>query len=232
MIKYVQIFGERCSGTNYLEQVISKNFSVDIIWDFGWKHFFTQSTIEHGKSIYKDTSVVLFVCIVRSCKDWINSLIRQPHHLPADLVSQGKENFLTHPFYSVKSQYIDGKKIENEIMNDRNIFTGERYMNIFEMRYTKYMFLKKVLPTIVENTLFIRYKDMVTCFEREMKRMCDSGMQPRAGVAFPQNIYFYKSRKELLFNSVPKASEVVTDTDIEKYQPESYLEFEKELEYM
>ncbi len=35
----IQIYGERCSGTNYLEDVITKNFNVDITWEYGWKHF-------------------------------------------------------------------------------------------------------------------------------------------------------------------------------------------------
>lgn len=36
----VAIYGERCSGTNYLEQLLLLNFDVEIVWDYGWKHFF------------------------------------------------------------------------------------------------------------------------------------------------------------------------------------------------
>ena len=32
------IYGERCSGTNYLKKLVLKNFDVDITWDM--KHFF------------------------------------------------------------------------------------------------------------------------------------------------------------------------------------------------
>ena len=40
MITKYTIYGERCSGTNYLEDIISKNFNVEITWRYGWKHFF------------------------------------------------------------------------------------------------------------------------------------------------------------------------------------------------
>lgn len=39
MIKKVTIYGERCSGTNYLEELLTENFDVTLVWDYGWKHF-------------------------------------------------------------------------------------------------------------------------------------------------------------------------------------------------
>ena len=39
-IKNFTIFGERCSGTNYVQQLILKNFDTEITWKYGWKHFF------------------------------------------------------------------------------------------------------------------------------------------------------------------------------------------------
>lgn len=32
IIKYITIYGERCSGTNYLEELINLNFDVEITW--------------------------------------------------------------------------------------------------------------------------------------------------------------------------------------------------------
>ena len=40
-LKYYTIYGERCSGTNYLQNLIDINFSdVKITYKYGWKHFF------------------------------------------------------------------------------------------------------------------------------------------------------------------------------------------------
>ena len=73
-MKYFTIFGERCSGTNYLEQLILKNFEIDITWKYGWKHF-------SGFNNYKDSDDVLFLCIVRNPFNWIDSLFKFKYHL-------------------------------------------------------------------------------------------------------------------------------------------------------
>ena len=77
MIKKVQIYGERCSGTNYLEDLITKNFNVEITWEYGWKHFF--GFCEEKLVNSNDT---LFICIIRDIYSWINSFFRELHHLP------------------------------------------------------------------------------------------------------------------------------------------------------
>ena len=41
MLKNVVIYGERCSGTNYLEELLEINFVVERIEEkYGWKHFY------------------------------------------------------------------------------------------------------------------------------------------------------------------------------------------------
>lgn len=40
MICKYTIYGERSSGTNYLENLITLNFDVTLTWKYGWKHFF------------------------------------------------------------------------------------------------------------------------------------------------------------------------------------------------
>ena len=72
-VKKYTIYGERCSGTNYLENIIN----VNITWDYGWKHFFGFQDDKLKKS--DDT---LFICIVRNLPDWINSFYREKYHLP------------------------------------------------------------------------------------------------------------------------------------------------------
>ena len=78
MIKYYTIFGERCSGTNYLEDIMSKNFDIELTWKYGWKHFF-------GWNDLSNSDDTLFICIVRNPIDWINSLYRDKHHVALHL---------------------------------------------------------------------------------------------------------------------------------------------------
>ena len=94
MIKRVAIYGERCSGTNYLEELLKLNFDVEITWEYGWKHFFGFNNLEGSDD-------VLFIGIVRNLEDWVNSFFREKHHVPKNLC--GKTKFLTGEFYSVNN---------------------------------------------------------------------------------------------------------------------------------
>lgn len=39
-IEYFSILGERCSGTNFVQQSIIRNFKLKYSWIYGHKHFF------------------------------------------------------------------------------------------------------------------------------------------------------------------------------------------------
>ena len=76
MFKKYTIYGERCSGTNYLENIIDINFDVNITWEYGWKVFGFQDCM------LKNSDDTFFICIVRNLPDWINTFYRTMHHLP------------------------------------------------------------------------------------------------------------------------------------------------------
>jgi hypothetical protein len=97
MISKFTILGERCSGTNYLEQLILKNFNIDITWEFGWKHAFTH---KNYPSNVKNNPNVLCLCIVRNPYDWIMSLWNQPHHIPYEYRNDFNR-FLFDEMYSI-----------------------------------------------------------------------------------------------------------------------------------
>ena len=73
MLDKFTIYGERCSGTNYLELLIKLNFRTTVTWKFGWKHFFG-----HHQSGLDKSSDILCVCIVRDLHPWLNSLYHKP----------------------------------------------------------------------------------------------------------------------------------------------------------
>ena len=66
-IKKFIIYGERCSGTNFLENAILENFDIEISWEQGSKHFFCFN--EYNKRNFDDT---LYVGIIRNPIYWIN----------------------------------------------------------------------------------------------------------------------------------------------------------------
>lgn len=174
MIKRCTIFGERQTGTNYLENVMSINFDVDVHFEYGWKHW-----PNNKKSNYENSDDTLFICIVRNPVDWINSFYRKPHHVE-HIKRKGIDAFLNSEFYSLHN---DG----SEIMGDRNLYTGEKYKNIFELRHTKLQWMIEDLPNMVNNYIFIKYEELINDFDSTLDKIRNKGLKIKDNIDFPQN---------------------------------------------
>lgn len=178
-IKNYTILGERCSGTNFLMQAITTNFDIYFTWEYGHKHFF-------GFSDYANSDNTLFIGIVRESTKWLNSIFRNKFHFQ-DKMRGSVFNFLNSECWSYvdfdpKKADIKPKKnkdiydIRNmnalknnnsgvlvqdqEILQDRHIYTNNRYKNIFELRKIKSHFLLYDMPKLVKNYMLIRYEDL------------------------------------------------------------------------
>jgi mannosyltransferase OCH1-like enzyme len=177
MLKKITIYGERCSGTNYLEQLLINNFDIKIISHaYGFKHFFGFCNLTHIED-------VLFIGIVRNLHDWLNSFYKHKYHLP----ESHKENiytFLNNEFYSIDDA---GK----EIMEDRHIYTKERYKNIFELRHIKNKYLVEDMPKLAKNYILITYESLINNFENTMEKIRRMGLPIKCNVNFPTNSYIY-----------------------------------------
>lgn len=183
-MKKFTILGERCSGTNYLESLIINNFDATLTWEYESKHFF-------GFNDYANSDDILFIGIVRDPHTWINSLYREKHHLQPEL-RKDVTSYLNKEFWSIH--------MKKEIMNDRNIYTGQRYKNIFEMRKTKLKFLIEDVPKKVKNYVLIRYEDLISDFKGTMDKIRDKGLQVKSDCNFPVNVTTYKgSMTNILF---------------------------------
>ena len=155
MIKYFTIYGERCSGTNFIERAIIKNFKIKLTWKYDFKHFFGNYNFD-GKDKYNDT---LFIGIIRGPFEWFSSLYNAQHHLPYS-IRKNWRSFISNEFYSIK----EGK----EVIEDRNFITKERYKNIFELRYLKNKFLIEDMKSKVNNYILLRYEDFNDRYELSM----------------------------------------------------------------
>lgn len=145
------IFGERCSGTNYLATLIKKNFGLECTWEFGWKHFFgDRECIQNLKK--KPLDDVLFLVIVRNLPEWLCSFFRNPWHVHKSITNSFK-NFISSEWICFDD---DGKEIDRHIQNSE-----KRYKNIFELREIKCKFLIDVLPYLVENFCFRTYEHIL-----------------------------------------------------------------------
>lgn len=188
MISKYTIYGERCSGTNYLEDLMTKNFDIELTWSYGWKHFFGFADLSNSQ----DT---LFICIVRDIHTWLNSFYEIPYHWKYIRKNNDnkKDSFLNHTFYSIH------ERTRKEIMEDRHIHTGERYKNIFELRHTKIKYMIEELPLKVENYIFIRYEDLLMDFEKTMLKIKSKGIKVKDNIQFPVNSTNYKKNPRRTF---------------------------------
>jgi hypothetical protein len=212
MIKRFIIYGERCSGTNYLQELIELNFDVETTWDYGWKHFFGFNDVSKSDN-------TLFVCIVRDPYTWINSMYRIPHHI-THTIRGNPHKFLNNEIFSF-DDHNENRDETKEKMEDRHIYTNERYKNIFELRYTKLHYLTKDLPAKVKHYIFIRYEDLLYDFDNTMNRLKKTGLKVKPNIVFPINTkYDIKVRNQ------------TEDRRIEPYRENNHYPISKELVYL
>lgn len=145
-IKKYTILGERCSGTNILQQIIDANFNIEYSDEFHHKHFFGFCNYKN----YPQTQETLFLCIVRNVHEWLLSLFEKQHNL------KFTDNFLEFCTREIHSFDTENR----EIVQDFNFITGQPYKNIFELRKTKINFLYKILPLHVKHYHFILYENI------------------------------------------------------------------------
>jgi hypothetical protein len=176
-IRKVIIYGERCSGTNFLENIILENFNVEISWEHGSKHFFCFN--DHNKRNFDDT---LYIGIIRDPIYWINSLSKELHHIP-EINRKNLKNFLFNEFYSVNDEIELTPKLQTILFNnkpqkvykyttmteDLNYITNKKYKNIFELRKLKNDYLMNIMPTKVKNYILINYENLLTNYEETLE---------------------------------------------------------------
>lgn len=163
------ILGERCSGTNFLEETILNNFNISYTTEYGHKHFFCYNNYNTNNS-----DNTLFIGIIRNPIYWINSFSYELHHVP-DINRLNINNFLFNRFYSIEDEINEDKNSNNIFKfngkfytykykintKDLNYINGRIYKNIFELRKVKNDFLINIMPNKVKNYILINYEDLL-----------------------------------------------------------------------
>jgi hypothetical protein len=144
-IQNFTIYGERHSGTNWLEKLISKTYSIPITWKYDHKHFFGCCSWEK----LNDANHTLFIGIVRNIYNWIGGMKKIPYHV------KSKDVLNIKPWRSEK-----GLSDYNKYC-DSHWHTKEKYKDVFDMRSNKIEFLYLFMPYLVDNYVFIRYEDLI-----------------------------------------------------------------------
>jgi hypothetical protein len=164
-IEKFAIYGERHSGTNFLEETIKKTFELDITHFFGFKHW--MGFANPNKITYWNRGI-LFLGIVRHPYEWLNGFFNMPHHVPRHN-RNSFERFLLNEWYSENLQ-------RQEIMQDRNYTTQPntvRYKNIFELRKLKTIYLSEIMPMIAKNYVLVTYEFFTKYHDKFVQMISD-----------------------------------------------------------
>lgn len=180
-IRYFTILGERCSGTHFLQHAILQNFHFSYMK--GEKHFFGNrefrdllSNVASAKilSLHEKQmcaidlippNELLTICIVRDPVEWIDSFFKRKHHVPPEN-RESIDRFLSSEFYSI---YEEPPKKGDEIMEDRNWQTKERYRDLFELRRMKCQYLCDTAKHTIGRYFFLRYEDLRDHYEKTLE---------------------------------------------------------------
>ena len=214
------IYGERCSGTNFLEEMMLNNFkNIKLTWEYNYKHFFGFHDFINNTNKNKNLDSVLFIGIIRNPIDWLYSFYTNQHQIPDENKELNK--FLFNQFYSVK----DENKTLNEM--DINFITNKKYKNIFELRYVKNNYLINDMPKLVKNYILINYEDLLNNSEYLLNKI-----QYKFNLTFKYNqiktINYYKKEKNIVF--VPKKVNFTNDI-LNKIKKNLNIEQENKLYY-
>lgn len=154
--RLLQIFGERCSGTNYVAALLRRNLPQLTVTDrYGWKHGFTDRVTDAAPGC-------LFVVVHRDAFDWVRSLCRQPWHAAAPLRDRPLGEFVREPWWCEWGRDMqlppDDPRRGTEMVHERDPATGERFANALLLRTAKYRDWA-TLPGRVRHVLAVRYED-------------------------------------------------------------------------
>jgi hypothetical protein len=142
--KYV-LYGERHSGTTWINKSIQYKLDVVPSYDYGHKHFFLQQSWERLNSAHD----VLFIAVVREIYNWIGAMHKHPHHLC--YYAKSIEDLLFNPV-------ISKDKHKKEIQ-DKNHINNKNHKNLLELRTTKLKYLYYYMPILVDNYVLIQYEN-------------------------------------------------------------------------
>lgn len=163
-IRYVQIFGERCSGTNYLARLVEKNFgAVEITTSFGGKHWFIRDHQPRGRPNRStdlecvrqlaDGDDTLFLVIFRDPIDWLRSLHARPYHAPGH-GGLPFADFIRKPWLC----WEPGRA--NPLWPERGPYFIEEAENVVRLRTEKLQHLTNLAGTVA-NVAFVNYEALL-----------------------------------------------------------------------
>lgn len=198
-VAFIQIYGERNSGTNYLHFLLEENIrNVKVGYKFGWKHGFAK--MDKIKEQINGGDLIL--CMFKDPYSWIVSMHGKPHHapqlykLPFDQFIRSEWVCYTGDNYDIRDLKNDPVLADQEMMHERNPDTGERFANVIALRTAKckrFLELKEEFPNQVR---ILKYEDYLM---KPRISVCDLAGKGKLRLKGPVKVskgYFGKNPKK------------------------------------
>ena len=222
-IKRIQIFGERCSGTNYLQHLLEKNLeSIIIRWNFGWKHFFHEAGVEEADEH-------LFIIIYRNPFDWLRSLNNNPHHAAPELRKNTFSDFIRKEWWCIWDEHAnktpDDDIYGTEMMFEREPETGQRFANVMRLRTAKIRDWESLREKTKHN-IYVRYEDLAAQPQAFLETLCE-----QFGVALSTSFANVEGRPGTKRKYRPRKYKPIKEYDLRYIMQELDLPLEERIGY-
>ena len=170
-LKYIQVYGERSSGTKYLTQLLVENVvepdhilgsyatksdPINKAKLIGYKHYYPRAD-----KLAKHQHQTLFLVIYKNPYTWIRSMLGKPYHFKACLEGKGIADLAKLP--------LEGVDIHGREIPDLHPKTGKR-ITMFELRKHKILEWEK-LTSLVGNVVYLNYEDLLVSPTDIMQRI-------------------------------------------------------------
>lgn len=214
--KTFSLMGERCSGTNWVQLLILKNFDIAETRYPGFKHWpdYRKARPKNHVTIY----------LVRNSLDWLRSFYNLPHYVRRRTKTINTFMFNT-PFISMRSK-------KETVKQDRNMETQGLYKDLWDMRSSKHLYwlkksenydfydlfldLSKEVPNYINLRkwwpaidLWVRYEDVLEDPTKFLDFFSKKLCLPKKSLTYDLLADSYKSKKMNNFNqSVHKAKQL------------------------
>lgn len=160
-LKKFYIYGERCSGTNFLQKLVLENISdVSEARFFPWqKHAFV------NPPFVRDDEFA--IVITRNANDWFRSFQRTPHQVAPSIAGLKLPEFLRAEWRCVFNGRILAQKTrdldlqpDQELLLERHPVDGSPIRNVIELRNLKLRSQLKV-RALYKHHIYVRYEDLL-----------------------------------------------------------------------
>lgn len=131
-----QVYGERCSGTNFLIRLMERNVTSAAFTEaFGFKHWFVPEAL----ALPDDT---LGLVIAREPREWLQSLHEKAWHHPPEVAALPFSDYVRREWVCLWDDHWLGVGPDDplwmtEMMHERHPGTGARVRDALEMRRLK-----------------------------------------------------------------------------------------------